>query len=168
MTRSSEESDTAEFEIDNDQWYALNREYYKLRELQYYAMYKIPEVVQLRSKVTDLRHTAEMGKIQAHWKQFALEDEQQDLLKMQADYLLAMIKVVHISEQDKAWLDPRFSPIMFEAWHAAYIYFVAMGQGNLEPLLDFVIDGKYDPTFVKQVDPMFQVDQPLQNNLYLY
>jgi len=29
--------------IDNDEWIVFNKEYYKLREMEYYAMYKIPE-----------------------------------------------------------------------------------------------------------------------------
>merc|ERR1711924_476951 len=29
-----------------------------------------------------------------------------------------------------------------------YLYFVAMGHGNLQPMLDFIIDGKYDDKYV--------------------
>lgn len=152
--------------VDNDVWYAYNKEYYKTREMMYYAMYKIPEVVELRQRVTALRHTTEMGVIQGEWKQFSQEDEQQEFLKYQASYLMTAIKAFKMSEEDKVWLDPRFSPVMFDAWHAVYIYYLAMGRGDLEPLLDFVIDGKYDTSFVKQVDPTFSVDTP--SNLYLY
>jgi hypothetical protein len=53
---------------------------------------------------------------------------------------------------------------MFETWHAIYLYFVAVGKGNIEPLLDFVIDGKYDEKFVKEVKPDFGVEQ----NLFLF
>jgi hypothetical protein len=33
---------------------------------------------------------------------------------------------------------------MFDVWHALYITFVAFGEGDLNPMLDFIIDGKYD------------------------
>jgi hypothetical protein len=30
--------DRAEFDVDNDQWFEFNKEYYKLREMEYYAL----------------------------------------------------------------------------------------------------------------------------------
>jgi len=43
--------------VDQDEWVHFNTEYYKLREMEYYAMYKIPEVVTLRKKVSAVRET---------------------------------------------------------------------------------------------------------------
>merc|ERR1719502_1849219 len=46
--------DKAVIDVDNDAWVEFNMEYYKLREMQYYAGYKIPEVVGLRKHVTEV------------------------------------------------------------------------------------------------------------------
>ena len=48
-------------DVNNEEWFAFNKEYYRTREMEYYAMYKIPEFVKLRSLMTELRHTKEMG-----------------------------------------------------------------------------------------------------------
>ena len=156
----------AVIEVDNDQWYEFNKEYYKTRELEYYAMYKIPQVAKLRSLVTDLRHTTEMGAVQGHWAEITHTPQHQRIVKHEAELLMAFIKAVHISDSDEKWMDPHKSPVMFEAWHAIYLYFVAVGKGDLNPLLDFVIDGKYDENFVSHVKPDF--GRPEENNLYLY
>ena len=46
-------------EVDNDEWYEFNAEYYKLREMEYYAMYKIPEIVNFRTHLHNVRGTKE-------------------------------------------------------------------------------------------------------------
>merc|ERR1719329_1941290 len=115
-------------DIDNDEWYAFNAEYYKLREMEYYAMYKIPEVAQIKG----------------HWKYVTQQEQHQVVVKHQAKLLIEMLKVVHMTEEDKKWIDPKYSPVMFEVWHAIYLYFVAVGHGDIQPMLDFMIDGKYD------------------------
>jgi len=65
------------------------------------------------------------------------------------------MQTVHMTKKDEKWLDPKHVPITFEAFHAIYLYFVAVGKGDLDPMLDFMIDGKYDEDFVKHVDPQF-------------
>ena len=55
-----EPNQTATVDVDNKLWFEFNKEYYKLREMEYYAMYKIPEIVKFRTMVTDVRHTGEM------------------------------------------------------------------------------------------------------------
>jgi len=57
---------------------------------------------------------------------------------------MAAIKCLHMTEEDKMWLSPKKSPVVFEAFHALFLYFTAMAHGDLEPMLDFMIDGKYD------------------------
>ena len=54
------------------------------------------------------------------------------------------LKTIHMTKEDQKWVDPHYSPIMFEAWHMLYLYFGAVGKGDLNPMLDFIIDGKYD------------------------
>ena len=44
-------------DVDDDLWYEFNAEYYKLREMEYYAMYKIPEIAGFRKHLTDVRYT---------------------------------------------------------------------------------------------------------------
>ena len=141
--------------IDDDQWVIFNKEYYKLREMEYYAMYKIPEVVGLRKHVSAVRHTAEFGKIQAHWAKITQQSQHQVVVHHQAELVKAAAETVHMQEGQEDWLSPRKAPVMFEAWHMVYLYFVAMGKGDLNPMLDFIIDGKYDEGFVHHVDPDF-------------
>jgi hypothetical protein len=57
---------------------------------------------------------------------------------------------------------------MFDVWHAVYVYFVAMGKGDFNPMLDFIIDGKYDEDFVKEVNPSFGAPDNYPEDLYLY
>jgi hypothetical protein len=63
--------------VDDDQWIAFNKEYYKLREMEYYAGYKIPEVVALRGKARAVTKTEEMGDIKSHWKEVTQQKQHQ-------------------------------------------------------------------------------------------
>ena len=76
---------------------------------------------------------------------------------------------MHFSDRDRAWVDPRASPIMFDVLHFLYTYFLAIEDGDLEPMLDFLINGEYDPKFVKAVkEGYYEDDVPLDQGLYLY
>ena len=61
--------------VDDDQWYAFNEQYYKVREMEYYAMYKIPIIKILRKHVSAVRHTKEMGQLQSHWAEVTHQDQ---------------------------------------------------------------------------------------------
>jgi len=58
-------------------------------------------------------------------------------------------------EDEKNYASPQKNAIMFDAFHALYIYFIAVGEGNLEPMFDFMIDGEYDEKFLKEVKADF-------------
>jgi hypothetical protein len=70
-----------------------------------------------------------------------------------------------MTDADKKWVDPHYSPVMFDVWHMVYLYFNAIGKGDLTPMLDFIIDGKYDQEFTDRVNPKF--GRP-DENLYLF
>jgi len=132
--------------------------------MEYYAMYKIPEIAKFRAMVTDVRHTDEMSKMTGHWAAVTQQTQHQVVVKHQAELIMAAINCIKMTDEDKQWMSPKKSPVMFEAFHALYLYFVAMGKGDLEPMLDFMIDGKYEKNFVKHVKPDFGAP----GNLYLY
>lgn len=117
-------------------------EYYKLREMQYYAGYKIPQVVGLRKHVTDVRHTDEFEAMTTHWKQITQTERHQDIIHREGEIVVGYANAMHLSEEK--WMDPAHSPVMFDAWHAIHLYFIAQANGDLEPMLDFLIDGKYE------------------------
>jgi len=79
---------------------------------------------------------------------------------------MAAARLLHMSEQDKKWISPKYSPVMHDTWYVVYLWYVAMAKGNLEPLLDFAIDGKYTEEYENAVKPDF--GRPEENNLYLY
>ena len=76
--------DRAEFDVDNDQWFEFNKEYYKLREMEYYALYKIPGIVVLRKKLTRVRNTEEFEDFSEHWHDVTQSEIHQKLIKRQA------------------------------------------------------------------------------------
>ena len=159
-----EPNQTATVDVDNKLWFEFNKEYYKLREMEYYAMYKIPEVAQFRAMVTDVRKTPQMSAMTGHWKNVTQAEQHQIVVKHQAELVMAAVKCLHMTKEDEMWMSPKKSPVMFEAWHAIYLYFVAVGKGDLEPMLDFMIDGKYDEKFANAVKPDFGAPK----ELYLY
>jgi len=61
------------------------------------------------------------------------------------------LKTVHMTDVDAKWVDPKNSPVMFDVWHMIYLYFNAVGKGDLNPMLDYIIEGKYDPDFVYKI-----------------
>ena len=44
----------------------------------------------------------------------------------------------------------------YDVFHALYLYLLAVKDGQLGPLLDFIIDGKYDKNFEQKVKPNFK------------
>lgn len=70
---------------------------------------------------------------------------------------MAAINKLHVSAADKRWIDPHQSPVMFEVWHMIYIYLVAIENGDLNPMLDFIIDGKYNPEFYQKMKPKVNI-----------
>lgn len=64
------------------------------------------------------------------------------------------LKTVHMTEADKKWVDPHHSPVMFEVWHMVYLYFNAI-NGHVGPMIEFIVNGRYDRTFVDHVKPDF-------------
>merc|ERR1711879_214046 len=65
----TEPNQTAIVNVNNDEWYAFNKEYFKLREMEYFIQYKVKEVVELRHHVGDVVDTDEFEKMEDHWKQ---------------------------------------------------------------------------------------------------
>ena len=107
-----------------------------------------------------------------HWKQVTQQYQHQVVVHHQAKLIIAALKCIHMTPEDeKKYADPKKNAIMFDAFHALYIYFIAVGEGNLEPMFDFMMDGEYDEKFLKEVKPDF-VGAPEapkdKTNLYLY
>jgi hypothetical protein len=154
--------------VDDDEWYAFNVQYYKIREMEYYAGYKIKEVVALRKRISAVRHTHEMEVMQGHFAEITQSKAHQAVVKAQGELLMHAVHTLHMSKDEEKWLDPSHSPVMFDVWHLMYVYFVAMGKGDLNPMLDFIIDGKYDEKFVHKVNPKFPAPKNYPEDLYLY
>jgi hypothetical protein len=83
--------------VDDDQWYAFNEQYYKVREMEYYAMYKIPIIIMLRQRVSAVRHTNEMGQLQSHWAEVTHQDQHQVVIGHQGALLKEAVKTLHMS-----------------------------------------------------------------------
>jgi len=159
---------TAVVNVNDEEWIVFNKEYYKLREMEYYIQYKVPEVVALRKHVRAVVDTDEFGQMQDHWEDVTQQPQHQKVVHHQAALVKAAVATMHMTEEDKKWLSPSHSPVMFDVWHMIYVYFVAVGKGDLEPLLDFMIDGEYDDKFVKAVNPQFPAPENYPDDLYLF
>lgn len=57
---------------------------------------------------------------------------------------------------------------MFDAWHAVCVTWMAMGRGDLNPMLDWIIDGKYNDWYVKRVKPEIPTPENYPEDLYLF
>jgi len=77
-------TDTLRLDVDDDQWYEYNKEYYKLREMEFRAMHSIPGIANLRERLTKLRNTSEMKDLQEHFQDVTKTDVHQNLVKRQA------------------------------------------------------------------------------------
>jgi hypothetical protein len=134
--------------------------------MEYYAGYKIKEVVALREHMRAIRKSDEMHAIEKHWMVITKQDQHQTVVKHQGELVMAAAKALHLF--DEPMIDPAHSPAMFDAWHLVHLYFTAMMKGDLEPIFDFMIDGKYDDEFVHEVDPKFPAPENYPHDLYLY
>jgi hypothetical protein len=153
----AEPNQTLQINVNNEQWIAFNKEYYKLRAMEFYIQHKIPEVVGVRKHMHEVIDTNEFEQIEDHWKQVTQQKQHQVVVAHQGALVKAAVQTLHMQEADKKWLDPAVSPVMFDAWHVVYVYFMAVGKGDLEPMLDWMIDGEYSDDFVDAVKPSFEV-----------
>ena len=78
-------------------------------------------------------------------------DSHKNNVNHQAELLLQMFKTFHITETDKKYVSSQNSPVVYDVMHAIYIYFKAVDDGDLEPMLDFMIDGEYAEVFKNEV-----------------
>merc|ERR1712054_328968 len=103
--------------VNDDLWVQFNKEYYTLREMEYYIQYKVPEIVALRGKVRGVVETDEFEQIEDHWEQVTQQKQHQVVVHHQGALIKAAVQTLHMSEEDKKWLDPAHSPVMFDVWH---------------------------------------------------
>merc|ERR1712185_461233 len=160
----TEPNQTAVVNVNNEEWIVFNKEYYKLRSMEYYIGYKVPEMVAIREHIHDLVDTNEFEKMEDHWEQVTHQKQHQVVVAHQAKLVKAAVMTLHMTEAEKEWLSPAKSPVMFDVWHMVYCYFMAVGHGDLEPMLDFMIDGEY----VKAVKPQFPAPENYPHDLYLF
>ena len=142
-------------EFDNKAWYKLNIEYYKLKQLQYRGMYKIDAFKNLRNRVRAIVNTKEWQKLEDDWLSVTKDEQHQAVVDKQMELFTTALKTLKVSDKDKKWVDLRKSPILFETFHAMFVYFKAMKHGDLDPLVNFLVDGAYDPDYVQAVRPEF-------------
>jgi len=164
----SEPNETAHVNVNNEEWIAFNKEYYKLRSMEYYIQYKVAEVVALRKHVRAVVDSDAFEAIEDHWEQVTQQKQHQVVVAHQANMVKAAVGTLHMTEEDKKWMSPKYSPVMFDVWHAVYAYFMAVGKGDLEPMLDWMIDGEYDDDYVKAVKPKFEAPKNYPHDLYLF
>jgi hypothetical protein len=136
--------------------------------MEYYIGYKVPEVVALRAHVRDLVESDEFETMEDHFEEVTKQDQHQVVVAHQLALVKAAVQTLHMAPKEEKWLDPAHSPVMFDLWHIVYVYFKAMGDGDLEPMLDFMIDGEYDEDFVKHVKPQFPAPENYPEELYLF
>merc|ERR1711988_225248 len=141
-------------DINTEEWIAFNKEYYKLRSMEYYIQYKIPEVVALRKHMHALVDTDQFEKIEAHWKKVTMDKQHQTVVAHQANMVKQGVKVLHVAEDEKRWMDPAV-PQSCSTSGNGLLLLHGCRQGYLEPMLDFMIDGEYDDDYVKAVNPHF-------------
>merc|ERR1711957_41105 len=132
----------AQINVDNDEWIAFNKEYYKLREMEYYIQYKVQEVVAVRKSVKDLVDTDEFETMEDHWETVTDRKQHQVVVAHQGALVKAAVQCLHLTKEDEKWMDPAHSPVM--------------------------IDGEYDDDFVDAVKPKFPAPENYPDNLYLF
>jgi len=163
---------TATVDVDDAKWAEFNKEYMKLRRIEFEAMTKVPEFVEFRTKVKAVKGTDEMKTMLVHWKQVTQQYQHQVVVHSQAKLIMAALKCLKMSKEDEEkFASPQKNAVMFEAFHALYIYFIAVGEGNLDPMFNFMIDGEYDEKFVKEVKADFGTPSEAPaapESLYLY
>merc|ERR1719240_2318186 len=102
--------------------------------------HKLPEMVAIRKHVHEVIDNDEFEAIEDHWKQVTQQQQHQGVVHHQWKLFEAAIGVLHMEEADKKWMDPANSPVMSDAWHMVHVYFMAVAKGDLEPMLDWMVD----------------------------
>lgn len=98
-----------------------------------------------------LRRTHEAKHLIADWKEFTHDKDYQLLMSQEAQLILQTLNLLQIEEKDRILTDPSCSPAVYDAFHFIYIYFKAVAEGEMEPLLDFITEGKFHDDFVGTV-----------------
>lgn len=143
------------FEYGTIEWKAYNKAYYDLRVMEYEVMYKTPAIVSLRKKAKAVILSSQWKRIQIDFKKLTGTKDHKEIVKLQLDTFEQASKIIKMTPIEAKNLSPQTSPIMFDGLHFLYVYFLAMEKGNVKPLLDFLVDGKYDREYVEGVDPDF-------------
>lgn len=69
----------------------------------------------------------------------------------EAKLMLKAINLVRVDEGDHILTDPTCSRPVYDTFHFIYIYFKAVAEGEVDPLLDFISEGKFQDDFKETV-----------------
>ena len=127
-------------DIDNELWFKFNKAYASVKQTEYAAMKNVPELVKLRSLASKLRSTSEMAKVTSDWTDITQESEHQALVKEQAQLVKAYFEWLEFHGDQ--WKGKR-AQITQDVLKVLNLYFLAVADGDLDPLFNYVIDGEY-------------------------
>jgi hypothetical protein len=82
-----------------------------------------------------------------------MQDQHQVVVHHQHEFIEAVVKALHMTKEDEKWLDPSYSPVMYDVWHMIYVYFIVVEKGELRPLTDTILYGGGDDFSQKHRSP---------------
>lgn len=62
---------------------------------------------------------------------------------------------LHFDANDDQWVNPKYSPIVYSGFYTLFVYFKAVGEGDFQPLIDFLVEGKISEDFENHVKSEF-------------
>lgn len=110
---------------------------------------------ELRDSAKDVVATPQWKKIEADWKMLTESAMHQTMVNDQVKLVAHLMECLHFEGKDDEWMNPKYSPVVHDTLYVLFIYFRAIGNGDLKPMLDFVIDGKIEPEFEDHLKPEY-------------
>jgi len=89
----------------------------------------------------------------------------QTMVNDQVKLVAHLMECLHFEGKEDEWMNPKYSAVVHDTFYALFMYFRAIGNGDLKPMLDFVLDGKIEPEFEDHLKPELDDGAPPKEKL---
>lgn len=101
-------------------------------------------MVELRKRAKILIASKQWKKLEGDWKTITESKVHQNIVDDQIKLVIHIMDCLHFEGKDDEWVNPKYSPVVHDTFYALFMYLRAVRQGDLHPLLNWLIDGKFD------------------------
>lgn len=136
--------------IEEDQWEAFNEATEAVKDFEMNTIKDLPLVKDWRQHVLNVRFSKEFKALEGDYKTAMNNTQVKSLVTDYGEFITAMKATPTMDDATKEMLEGSF--VVKEVFQDVDIVMESMKTGNLEPIIDYMVNGETDGTLQAKVD----------------